>query len=118
MNVVLLSGRVVRDSETFEIGSRKKTVFTIATKEPGYYDQQNNHVETTEFLQIEQWSGRQYKKGDFLELSGKVRNDSWEKDGQKHWKTYVLASSVIRIQKSTTSELPVETAAGDSDLPF
>jgi single-strand DNA-binding protein len=53
------------------------------------------------------------RKGLLVAVSGRLKQDRWEKDGQKKSKVYINADSVQILEKV---EKPVEKAGNDSDF--
>jgi single-strand DNA-binding protein len=53
------------------------------------------------------------RKGLLIAVSGRLKQDRWEKDGQKKSKVYINADSVQILEKV---EKPVEKAGNDSDF--
>lgn len=61
--------------------------------------------EKVDFVQVQAWkklaeNTTQYtEKGSLVCVHGELRVDSWEKEGQKYYKTYVLANKVVFLNK-------------------
>jgi single-strand DNA-binding protein len=88
LNKVLLLGRVVRDPELRWTSTSKAVCqFSLAV---GW--QKDN----TEFFNCEAWEkqaetiAEHVDQGQELFVEGRLRTDSWEKDGQKHQRTKVV----------------------------
>ena len=104
-NQVTLIGRLGKDPElTSTPNGGQVTRFTIATDD-SYTDRDGNRVERTDWHNVECWGGlaeviaRYCRKGKEIALSGKLKTDSWEKDGEKKYKTYVLMEDFAFIGK-------------------
>jgi single-strand DNA-binding protein len=101
-NRVIIKGNAGKDAEvkTLEGGAVVATI-PIAIND-SYTDRTSGERKTTvEWVRIEAWRSlatflQQYgKKGtDFL-IEGKLKTDSWEKDGQTHYSTKVVADRII-----------------------
>ena len=66
-----------------------------------YLDKSNTRVERTEFVSITIWGKRGealakiLTKGSSLYVEGSLRTSSYEKDGEKRYRTEIVASNVI-----------------------
>lgn len=94
MNVSALTGRLTKDPELRTTPSGKSvTSFTIAVVDPDNKDQ-------TDFIDCVAWNGRAeflcnyFKKGSKVEITGKIKTRTYEKDGQNRKATEVVASNV------------------------
>lgn len=72
--------------------------FSVATNE-GYKDKSGTQIEKTEWHKIVAWNqlakiiGEYAKKGQQVFIEGKLQTRSWEKDGQKHYMTEIVAQN-------------------------
>lgn len=105
MNNVLLIGNLVQDPKlvviTKEDGSILKVCnFCIATNRTW-----NGGAETT-FVNCEAWDSggehiaNNFKKGDRMFAQGSLKNETWEKDGQKHRRDKVRVNHFERVSIS------------------
>lgn len=100
VNKVLLLGRLGKDPELkYTPGGAAVCNFSVATTET-WTDKQGNKQEKTEWTRIVVWGKlaelcNQYlAKGRQAFIEGRLETRSWEKDGQKHYVTEVIASTV------------------------
>lgn len=107
MNKVILIGNITKELELRKTQTNKSVVeFSIAINE-GYGDNK-----TTEYVNITCWEKLaerivQYcRKGHKIGVEGRIKTDSYEKQGQKVYRTYVLANNIEFLQpkESTTIE--------------
>jgi single-strand DNA-binding protein len=57
-------------------------------------------------------------KGRKAYVEGRLKTRSWEdKEGVKHYKTEVIASQVIFLDRSGSAPLPEESAEGGEEIP-
>ncbi len=107
MNKVILIGNITKELELRKTQTNKSVVeFSIAINE-GYGDNK-----TTEYVNITCWEKLaerivQYcRKGHKVCVEGRIKTDSYEKQGQKVYRTYVLANNIEFLQprESTTIE--------------
>jgi len=89
------------------INDTKKVSFSMATTDRGYTKQDGTQVpDRTEWHNIVAWRGlaeiceKYIHKGDLLYIEGKITNRSWEKDGQTHYITEIVAEVVELFPKN------------------
>ena len=100
INKVFLFGKLTRDPELKSLPSGSKVAsFAIATNRV-WKDASGNRQEGTEFHNIVVF-GRQaettsqyLKKGSSAFIEGRMQTRSWEQDGQKKYRTEVIAERV------------------------
>lgn len=133
MNSCALTGRLGKDPELkYTSNNLAKLDVSIATVENRKQDENT----PANWVNVEIWQGQaEYiannaNKGDLIIVRGRIKTDSWEKDGVKHNRTYVVAETVELGQKATTSnknmanetvkpkEMKQEDYKPSSDLPF
>lgn len=109
MNRVTLIGRIGQDPEIITTDNGKIAKFSLATDE-SYKDKNGNKVEQTEWHSIIVF-GKQaevvekyFKKGGQMCVEGKIKTDSWEKDGEKKYKTNVILQSFEFLSSTKQSE--------------
>ncbi len=98
INKVILVGNLGRDPETRYLPSGDPvTSFSIATSE-GWRDKQTGQTqERTEwhnivcFKRLAEIASEYLRKGSKVYLEGQLRTQSWDKDGQKHYRTEIVA---------------------------
>jgi single-strand DNA-binding protein len=138
VNKVILVGNLGKDPEVRHLeGGVAVANFPIATSE-SYKDKSGNKVEQTEWHNIVMWRGlaevaeKYLRKGMTVYIEGKLRTRSYEKDGQKHYRTEVLADNMTMLSRKDDAKNPSETtnssaqssgsdissAGGADDLPF
>jgi single-strand DNA-binding protein len=101
LNEVRLIGNLGSDPEVKNTnGGKTVATFRLATNET-WKDAAGKKQERTEWHNIEVWGAQAETVGKFLTkgrqclVLGGLRTDQWEKDGQKHSKTKVVASRVV-----------------------
>lgn len=132
MNIVVLSGRLTKDPVVSRVGLDGMVArFSLAVRRPTKED-------AADFPQIVAW-GRQAEfaekylhKGNYVEVTGKLRTGSYEKNGQKVYTTEVWADSLSfagpkeTTTKENTEPAPITDVSGfmsipddiDEELPF
>ena len=92
MNKVILIGNLTKDIEISSTKTGKHvTRFCLGVR---------RDKEATDFINCEAWGtvadllDKYCSKGSKIGVCGKIRNESYEKDGKKVYKTYILVSDV------------------------
>lgn len=127
MNLSILLGWVGQDPELKEFDFGKIANFTLATTERGFTTKDGKVIpDQTEWHKIVVKGGLvkvvegYVKKGSQLQITGKIKTRSWEKDGAKHYVTEILCDNLELIggkpqQQSEASAIDPEY---NSDLPW
>ena len=107
VNKAFILGRVGKDPQVQHINDTKKVSFSMATTDRGYTKQDGTQVpDRTEWHNIVAWRNlaeiceKYVHKGDLLYIEGKITNRSWEKDGQTHYITEIVAEVVELFPKN------------------
>lgn len=129
LNKVQLIGRVGKEPESRTLTNGTAVAnLTMATSEK--YTQDGEKKEITEWHRVVFWRKlaeiveKYVSKGQLLYIEGKLVTRSWEKDGQKHYTTEIVANSMQMLSRGEKKEEkpqePVnEPHYGDDDsLPF
>jgi single-strand DNA-binding protein len=126
INKVILIGNLGKDPEIRHLeGGVSVANFPMATTET-YKDKSGNRVEQTEWHNIVMWRGlaevaeKYLKKGMTIYVEGKLRTRNYEKDGQKHYRTEILADNMTILSRKDdnrgSSETNNSSSAGNADL--
>ncbi len=101
LNKVLLLGNLGADPELrVTPGGQAVLKLRLATTE-SYLDKSNTRQERTEWHQITVWGKRGealskfLTKGSSIFVEGSIRTSSYEKDGEKRYRTEVVANNII-----------------------
>ena len=116
VNKAFILGRVGKDPQVSHINDTKKVSFSMATTDRGYTKQDGTQVpDRTEWHNIVAWRNlaeiceKYVHKGDLLYIEGKITNRSWEKDGQTHYITEIVAEVVELFPKNQPQADPNPT---------
>ena len=100
LNKVLLIGRLTRDPESRSTPSGSTVVaFGLAVNRNWTRRDSGEKVEETAFIDVEAWGrtgetiARYMKKGRQIFIEGRLKFDTWERDGQRRSKLSVTAES-------------------------
>jgi single-strand DNA-binding protein len=101
INKVILIGNLGRDPETrYSQGGNAVTNFSVATSESWKDRQSGEQQDRTEwhnvvcFSRLAEIAGEYLKKGSKVYIEGSLRTSSWEQDGQKRYRTEVMAKEL------------------------
>lgn len=100
INNVVIGGNLTRDPQVKFLSNEKAVAsFGLALNE-SYKDKDGNKVEKVSFIDVEAFGrtaeliGQYLVKGSQAIVIGKLRQDTWEKDGNKQSKIKVIAENV------------------------
>jgi single-strand DNA-binding protein len=117
LNKCLFTGNLTRDPEIREVNAGKSTKvasFSIAVNNK-IKKQNGETVEQTEYVNLEAWDTaatvieKILKKGDKVYVEGALRTESWEKDGQKHYRSKIRVTNFEKL--SWKNDVQTETKA-------
>ena len=93
-NVVVLVGRVVKDPEIKQIGEKGTSLCKLTLA----INHKRGDNEEVAFVDCEAWGksaeilGEYLRKGSLLSVSGRLRQDKWEKEGKNYSKLLVVVN--------------------------
>lgn len=132
VNKVILVGNLGADPEMrFTASGTGVCKFRIATTER-FTDRQGNRQERTDWHRVVAWGklaevcSQYLSKGKQVYIEGKIRNDSWEKDGVKQYSYEIVADTMQMLggpagNRLQETEPPFEPPPGgvpEDDIPF
>ena len=134
LNKVMIIGNLGRDPEMrYTPNGTAVTSFSVAVSRR-WNSQDGQQQEDTEWFNVVAWNklaetcNQSLSKGRRVYVEGRLQTRSWDgQDGQKHYRTEVIASSVLFLDsRPRGSEAPVGAGASDDldgdvdpdDLPF
>jgi single-strand DNA-binding protein len=131
VNKVILVGNLGADPEVrYTAGGTAVAKFRIATTER-FTDKDGNRQERTEWHRVVAWRklaeicGQYLSKGKQVYIEGKIRNDTWEKDGVKQYSYEIVADTMQmlgtpggRVQEAEPPFEPPSGGAPEDDIPF
>ena len=126
LNKVMLIGNLGTDPEMrYTANGSAVTTFRMACSRN--YQREGQQVEETEWFTVVAWAklaetlGAHLTKGRKVYVEGRLSTRSWDgPDGQKRYRTEVIANQVLFLDRAQGAPLPDETG-GDvdaDDLPF
>ncbi len=118
LNKVMLIGNLTRDPELRSTNSGQTVAsFAVATNR-SWNDAQGNRQDAVEYIDVVAWGklaeivGQIYRKGRRTYVEGRFQTRSWEQDGIKRYKTEVIASDLILLDRAPAGEVaPLQSNA-------
>lgn len=126
MNIVILSGHIATEPEERKTQSGKSvTSFRLAVNRGK--DREADFFSVSAWEQKGEFIRRYWRKGDGIEIRGRLTTSVWEKDGAKQYTTSVMVEEShfpVGKRKKETTEPDGEPGTGfeeledEGDLPF
>jgi single-strand DNA-binding protein len=124
LNKVMIIGNLGADPEMrFTPSGSPVTSFRIASSRT-FTTPEGEKKQETEWFTIVAWSklaelcNQFLSKGRMAYVEGRLKTRSWDdKEGVKHYKTEVIASQVIFLDRGGAAPLPEEAAEGGEEVP-
>jgi len=116
-------GNLGKDPEVKQINDTKLASFSIGISE-SWKDKSGQKQTATEWVNCVVWGKlagvvEQYlKKGSQVYIEGKLKTDSYEKDGQKRYSTKVNVMSLEMLGSKSEANTQASDSKETDDLPF
>ena len=122
MNKCCFIGNLGKDVETKKVNDKLVADISIAVKDP-YNKDKSDWVNVTFWGKKAEVLEKYCSKGSKIAVVGQFKNQVWEKDGEKKYKTYILGDELHLLGTSNktqeTNEYGFEgTIIDDEDVPF
>lgn len=121
VNKVILVGNLGNDPETRHMpDGNAVTNITVATSISWKDRDSGDQKERTEwhrvvfFRRLAEIAGEYLKKGSKVYVEGSLRTRQWEKDGQKHYTTEIVASEMQMLDSRGGGGMPTTSAESSS----
>ena len=133
INSVILVGRLGKDPELLYTKSNKAVCHMSVATSVVSKDASGQRKEETEWHNVEAWDtnaencGKYLKKGRLVGVQGRIKTDSYEKNGVKMYATKIVVHTVTFLDsdKGTAPARPASQPApagapigADEDMPF
>lgn len=127
MNVIAITGNICKDLELKYTKNNKSVLQNTLAVSKGIKNEDGTYdVDFIDFVCFEKKADylKEYaKKGNKLEITGKLRSDNWKDDeGKSHSRLYVVADSLKILTSNNKPKKDDEFTAPneitDDDLPF
>lgn len=124
LNTVTIIGNLTRDPEIKSLPSGVSVAsFSVATNHT-YKDKDGQKKDTVEYHNVvcfgkyAELIGQYMRKGSQLLVQGRLQTRSWEKDGQKHYRTEIVAEKTVFGNKPReTSQNPYDALNSSPRAP-
>jgi len=119
LNKVTLVGNVGQSPEIKDLNGNKIAKFSLATSEK-YTNKGGEKINNTEWHNIVIFGKlagvveKYVKKGDKLYIEGKIKTNSYEKDGIKRYSTSIICNNMIMLGSNEKNATKVEKTANDT----
>lgn len=123
LNKVIIIGNLTRDPETRALPSGTNvTSFSLATNRT-YKDRDGNKKEDVEYHNVVVFGktaelvAQYLKKGQSALIEGRIQTRSWDKDGQKQYRTEIVADTVqFGPKKDGTASAPAQPKSDEDTI--
>lgn len=103
INTVVVSGNLTRDPELRALPGSDTTVCElgiavndrIKNPQTNAWEDRPNYFDVTVWGGMGDWAARSLHKGAGVTIEGRLRYESWEKEGQKRSKVKIVANSIV-----------------------
>lgn len=119
INVCTLTGRLTKDAIVREVSDRKYYSFTVAVSKTT--KQGDEWVDQTSFIDVTYGTksnnvGQNLTKGRQVSIAGSLKQERWEKEGQKFSKVVVVVDRIVFISTATTEKTVEEKQVQQGSL--
>ncbi len=123
LNKAMLIGNLTRDPEIRSTNTGQTVAsFSVACNR-SWNDAQGNRQEAVEFIDVVAWGklaeivGQIYRKGRRTYVEGRLQTRNWEaQDGTKRYKTEIIASDLIILDRPQGEPTPISAGAAPAKL--
>ena len=122
LNQVIISGRLTRDASLKTLSSGSSVAELSVASNRIWNDRNGNKQEETVFVDVDLWGkqaeyfGNNLKKGDYVMVTGRLRRESWETEGQKRSKLSLRADK-IDLPPKVVNTTPAQEPEVNFDEP-
>lgn len=124
INKVILIGNLGRDPETrYSQGGNAVTRFSLATSDSWRDRQTGEQHDQTEwhnivcFTRLAEIAGEYLRKGSKVYIEGRLQTSSWEQEGQKRFRTEIIARDLQMLDSRSGSGAPSGFDQGSESGP-
>lgn len=103
LNKIIMAGNLTRDVECRDVGSTQVCRFGIATNKRFKDIEEVCFVDVNAWGKLGEFAAKYFKKGSPMLLEGRLKLETWEKNGQQNSKHTIVADSINFIDKITRS---------------
>ena len=115
INVVVLTGRLTADPELAQVGENSVANFAIAVHDFKGGEEYTNFFDLSAWGKLAETVNTYLTKGRWVTIRGKLRHETWEKDGQKRRRIRVLVQDLQMLPVGPKEATPEKVA---EEVPF
>ena len=104
INVVVLTGRLTADPELAQVGENSVANFAIAVHDFKGGEEYTNFFDLSAWGKLAETVSTYLTKGRWVSIRGKLRHETWEKDGQKRSRVRVLVQDLQMLPVGSKAE--------------
>lgn len=109
MNLVILTGRLVKDPELkYGASGTAFCKFTLAVSRVFEKDK-SDFISCTAFGKTAELVGEYLRKGSLTGIQGRIQQDTYEKDGKTEYKTGVTVEKIEFLESKKENETPTNS---------
>lgn len=123
VNMVAITGNLTRAPELRQTnGGSPVASFSVAVndrsrnRQTGEWEEHPNFIDCVAFGNRAEWAAGNLSKGGRVAVSGRLRQSSWEADGQRRSKVEVVANEIVPMQSRQQAQ--AADAYETDDCPF
>lgn len=124
LNRVQIIGNLGKDPETrFTPSGRKVSTFSVGVSRR-WKSQDGEAKNVTDWFNVEAWGKlaeiceNYLTKGRLVFVEGRLQTDRFEKDGETHYYTKVVAQNIQMLDKKPDEEEPIPAESDEEEYPF
>lgn len=126
MNIICLTGNLCKDIELKYTKNNKRYVENTIAVQKGIKNKdgeyESDFIDIVVFEQKAEYLSSYAKKGNKIEINGKLRVDNWKDDkGEHHTRSYVVADSINILtprEKTKVDLFDTPVSVDEEELPF
>ena len=120
-NAISITGGITRDPETRDVGSTTVTNLGVAVNRR--FQRNGEWEEETSFFDVTAWgdlgtnTAASVRNGTRVSVSGYLKQETWEKDGDKRSKVVIVADDIAVSMRFNPVEIPANSGASSNGAP-
>jgi len=119
MNIVWERGHLTRDPEMFHSGDTEICKFTIAVNDGWGNKKSTDFFDCVAFKKTASAIGQYFSKGKEIIVNGRLKQNTWEKDGRKHSKIEIIVNGFEFVGKHEEKQTDAfNNQADEGDIPW
>lgn len=120
-NKVIITGTIYGEMVQNDVGKEDNKMLVNIITRNDYQNREGNFENT--FISCVAWNEtasfilRNFQSGDPIEIVGSIINESWEKDGIKHYKDRVRIREVSFVPRPYIKDEVIEEQSSEVEIP-